>query len=99
MRSLVFRPSARTEIAEAVDWYERQGIGLGAEFLRALEVTMSSIHHNPKQYQRIHGRMWRAVLRRFPYSILYFSSSEEIVVVGCIHARRDPKRWQERTPR
>ena|SRR5258705_13352192 len=97
MRRLVLRLQARSEIAEAADWYERQGVGLGDDFLRAVGVTISSIHRNPEQYQRIRGRMRRAVLRRFPYSVVYMLTDDEIVVVGCVHGRRDPKRWQERT--
>jgi len=97
MRKLVVRLQARSEIAEAADWYEQQSVGLGADFLRAIEVTMSSIHHNPEQYQRIRGRTRRAVLRRFPYGVVYIVSDDEVVVLGCVHGRRDPKRWQERT--
>jgi plasmid stabilization system protein ParE len=96
MRKLVVRLQARSEIAEAADWYEQQSVGLGADFLRAIEVTMSSIHHNPEQYQRIRGRTRRAVLRRFPYGVVYIVSDDEVVVLGCVHGRRDPKRWQER---
>jgi toxin ParE1/3/4 len=97
MRRLVFRLQARSEIAEAADWYEQQSIGLGADFLRAVNVTISSIHHNPEQYQRIRGRMRRAGLRRFPYGVVYVLSEDEVIIVGCVHGRRDPKRWQERS--
>jgi plasmid stabilization system protein ParE len=97
MRRLVFRLQARSEIAEAADWYEGQNVGLGAEFLRAVELAISSIGRNPEQYQRIRGRLRRAVLRRFPYSVVYVLSDDEIIIVGCTHGRRDPKRWQERT--
>jgi len=94
---LVFRLQARFEIAEAADWYERQSIGLGTDFLRAVDLAIASIQHNPEQYQRIRGQMRRAVLRRFPYGLIYVLSDREIVVPGCVHGRRDPKRWQERS--
>jgi toxin ParE1/3/4 len=70
MRRLVLRLQAQSEIAEAADWYERQNVGLGADFLRAVDVAISSIGHNPEKYQRIHGRLRRVVLRRFPYGII-----------------------------
>ena len=97
MRRLVFRLQARSEIANAAIWYEGQGIGLGAEFLRAVDVTISSIQHNPEQYQRVRGRTRRAVLRRFPYSVVYVLTDDEIVVVGCVHGRLSLKRWQDRS--
>src|SRR5437764_5333089 len=97
MRRLGFRPQARLEIAEEADWYEKQGVRLGAEFLRAVDVALSSIRRNPEQYQDIRGRMRRTVLRRFPYSIICLLSDEEVIVVGCVHGKRDPRRWQRRT--
>ena len=97
MRKLVFRLQARSEIANAASWYEGQSVGLGADFLRAIDVTISSIRHNPEQYQRVRGRIRRAVLRRFPYSVFYVLTEDEIVVVGCMHGRRNPKRWQDRS--
>jgi plasmid stabilization system protein ParE len=97
MRRLVFRLEARAEIAKAAIWYEDQGIGLGAEFLRAADVAISSIQRNPQQYQRVRGRTRKTVLRRFPYNIVYVLTEDEIVVVGCVHGQRNPKRWQDRS--
>jgi toxin ParE1/3/4 len=95
-RRLVFRPQARSDIAEAVAWYEAQGQGLGADFIRAVEVAAASILANPFQYQRVRDDRRRAALRRFPYSLIYVNSDDEIVVLACIHGRRNPKRWHER---
>ncbi len=52
-RRLVFRPQARTDIVEAMAWYETQGRGLGADFLRAVEVASAAVQHNPFQYQKV----------------------------------------------
>jgi plasmid stabilization system protein ParE len=37
-----------------------------------------------------------ALLRRFPYGIYYRIYPDSIVIVACMHGRRDPKRWQSR---
>jgi plasmid stabilization system protein ParE len=97
IRRLVFRLQARSDIAEAMAWYETQGKGLGADFLRAVEVSTAAIEHNPYQYQKARGEVRRVVLRRFPYSLIYVPSDDEIVVLACVHGRRNPARWQERT--
>jgi len=44
----------------------------------------------------VHSEVRRAALRRFPYVIIYTVDDTEIVIVACIHARRDPKRWKGR---
>jgi plasmid stabilization system protein ParE len=98
MRTLVFRPEAEDEVSTAVFWYEERGKGLGAEFLRSFEATLSSIERSPLQYAIVDGEIRRAVLRRFPYSILYSVSDNEILIVACFHARRDPQVWRERSP-
>jgi plasmid stabilization system protein ParE len=36
------------------------------------------------------------LLRRFPYGIYYRLYPDSIVIVACMHGRRDPKRWQSR---
>ena len=93
---ITFRPEAEAEIAEAADWYEARGAGLGMEFLRALDAVIASIERNPFGNQVIFKTVRRALLRRFPYSVIYSASDDEVVVFACIHGKRDPKRWRER---
>jgi hypothetical protein len=38
----------------------------------------------------------RGRLRRFPYGLFYRILPDALVVLACFHARRDPRRWQER---
>ena len=94
-----FRPEAAAELVEAVDWYEARGRGLGAEFLRALDAAISGIQRHPLGYPSVFGNCRRALLRRFPYSVIYVVSDQEILIVACIHGRRDPALWQERVQR
>ena len=95
-RRLVFRPEAESELAEALDWYETRGRGLGAEFLRALDAAIAVLQRHPTLYPVVFGAARRAVLRRFPYSLIYVIDNEDIVIAACIHSRRDPRRWQAR---
>lgn len=95
-RELFFRPEANLEINEAADWYEERGRGLAVEFLRILDACIESIRRNPEFHPKVHGEARRAVLRRFPYSVIYVVREEEVVVIACFHGRRDPKSWQDR---
>jgi cytochrome P450 len=40
----------------------------------------------------------RATLRRFPYTLFHMVEPDLVVVLGCLHHRRDPKVWPDRTP-
>jgi plasmid stabilization system protein ParE len=96
-RTVILRPEAEAELTEAIDWYESRGEGLGADFMRAVDAAMAAIERNPEQHQIVRGQVRRAVLRRFPYGLIYVASEHEITVLACFHGRRDPRRWFERS--
>ncbi|HUE97218.1 MAG TPA: type II toxin-antitoxin system RelE/ParE family toxin [Longimicrobiaceae bacterium] len=93
-RELVVRPQAEAELDEAAAWYAERSRGLGAEFVRVVDAALAAIRRNSLQFPLVHGRVRRAVIRRFPYAVLFTESEEEIVVLSIFHSRRDPKRWQ-----
>ena len=95
MRFIV-RPAAAADIDEAFLWYEGQRAGLGAEFLSAAQALIDPIAENPHKHPVVGRNTRRALLRRFPYAIYYRVYDEIVVVVACMHGRRDPRRWQTR---
>jgi plasmid stabilization system protein ParE len=95
-RRLVLRPQAVAELDEAAAWYSARSRGLGAEFVRLVDEAFAAIERNPLKFPHIHGSLRRAVLRRFPYSIVFTATNEEIVVLSVFHSSRDPKRWRPR---
>jgi plasmid stabilization system protein ParE len=94
---LVVRGAAEADIAEAASWYEQRSPGLGSEFLRAVDVTLAEIARMPERYPVVRGSARRALLRRFPYAVFFVASPELVSVIACLHARRDPRHWQERS--
>jgi plasmid stabilization system protein ParE len=93
---LVVRPAAAADLDDTFLWYEAQRPGLGHEFLAAVRTAFGSILSNPKLYGVVHRNTRRALLRRFPYGVFYRIYPDTIVVVACMHGRRDPKRWRSR---
>jgi plasmid stabilization system protein ParE len=94
---LVVRDAAEADITEAARWYEQRSPGLGTEFLRAVDVTLTEIARMPERYPVVRGEARRALLRRFPYAVFFVATPDLVIVLACIHARRDPRRWQERS--
>jgi len=93
----IFRPAAAADVEEAYRWYESQQAGLGEEFLEATGLVIESVMANPELFPIIHRQTRRVLLRRFPYGLYYRIVDDQIVIVACMHGRRDPRRWQSRT--
>ena len=96
MTPLKVRPLAAAELAETVEWYEAQRVGLGLEFLDAVDAAFSHLRRQPDIGPEVRPRVRRVLLRRFPYGVFYTVRPELIEVLAVIHARRHPARWPRR---
>ena len=96
MKPPIFRPAAAADVEDAYRWYEAQRPGLGEEFLAAVRTVIESMPANPELFPVVHRQTHRALLRRFPYGLYYRIVDDQIVVVACMHGRRNPRRWQSR---
>lgn len=94
---LVVRDAAEADILDAALLYEQRSPGLGREFLDAVDATLTEIVAMPERYPVVRGEARRALLRRFPYGVYFVASPKLVQVIACMHARRDPRRLQERT--
>ena len=95
-RLLIIRPEAESEIVDAFNWYENHVAGLGSDFLLSVDAIMNAIQRDPSRFPQIHHSVRRALTRRFPYEVLFVEDNERVVVLAVFHAKRNPKRWQER---
>ncbi len=95
----VFRPEARVEVFEAQDWYESRSLGLGLEFARSLEAAISAAMRNPSAFPVASDGCRQALLRKFPYSLIYRVSGDELLVIAVFHHRRNPAKLPQRTGR
>jgi plasmid stabilization system protein ParE len=96
IRFLTLTEEAEQDLLEARDWYDKKQIKLGDDFLFAVDACFASIERNPDAFAFSHGRVRRALMKKFPYVVLFRVSEEEILIVGCLHTRRDRSKWEER---
>ena len=93
---VIVRPEAEADMAEGFDWYEDRREGLGYEFLREVRSVLAKIEENPLRYAVLYRTVRRALVRKFPYKVLYFIEAGRVEVIGVIHAKRAPEHWQMR---
>ena len=97
MPQVIVRAAATADIREAYQWYEGWREGLGDEFLAALTATQNRDVEFPESFPMLQRGVRGARLpRRFPYGLFYRIDGDAIIVVACMHARRDPRQWQNR---
>jgi toxin ParE1/3/4 len=77
-------------LAATEDWYDSQHQGLGREFREAVNDAIARIADNPLAYPERYRGARRARLRRFPYVLWYRPFENFVVVLACVHGRRDP---------
>lgn len=95
-RSLIIRPHAELDAADAAFWYEEQRPGLGNEFLNELNYIMQRVLRSPFQFPQVKNDIRRALLQRFPYSVYFRVSGETVDVIAVLHQHRDPRTWKQR---
>ncbi len=94
----VFHPAAEAELLESIAFYEAQSKGLGAAFLSEFEQTVFSIYQSPKKYKvERTPDIRRALLSKFPFSVIFRDTEDEIQVLALAHQRRSPMYWFDRS--
>lgn len=93
---ITVRPEAAREVQDAFDRYEEKSEGLGTEFLRAAEACLAGVKRSPSAFPMVHEQVHRAFLRKFPYMLFYVVRDENIIVLACFHAKRNPIDWMRR---
>ena len=91
-----FTPEADAELTEARQWYSHHRKDLDLEFMECIEFALSQIGSNPRLFPVVNGSLRRAVVRRFPFTILYEVIADEIQIIAVFHSRRNPEVWRER---
>ena len=96
--TILFRREARIEFDAAADWYEQRRPGRGAKFTAAVRATLNQIADQPEIHARVFEDVRQALVKGYPYSILYRTESDALIVVAVFHSARDPAVWQSRDP-
>jgi len=89
-------PEAKDEFDAAADWYEDQRSGLGIDFVAKVREVLDRIAANPRLHGTVYRNVRKAIVRRFPYVVLYREEIDEVIVIAVFHSSRDPSHWQRR---
>jgi hypothetical protein len=98
--NIEFHPDAVTELNEAVDYYEAKEKGLGLDFASEVIATMNRIKAYPGAWPLLCAELFpeisRALVKRYPYGILYSADNDQIYIVAVMNLSRNPEYWKKR---
>ena len=92
---------AEEEIASAIDRYETERDGLGAEFWDEVRTAMRTLEAPGPECGPVIGLprelgVRRKLLIRFPYAIVFVEGDTSVRVISVMHGHRRPAYWRRR---
>lgn len=94
-----FHPEAEQEFIEAAAFYEQNVTGLGERFGKEVRRAIERLMEYPQIGSLIDADLRRLLLTRFPYFLIYSSTSDLLRVVAVAHVHRRPGYWRIRVNR
>jgi mRNA-degrading endonuclease RelE of RelBE toxin-antitoxin system len=91
-----FHPAADRELKDAVEWYEELERGLGIRFAKLVDDTILRLVKYPKFNTEIDPGIYRALVKKFPYGIIYEVDDGLISIYAIAHLHRFPEYWKSR---
>lgn len=96
MANLLFHPEAQQEYEEALAWYQVRSVRAAARFEAEVQRLLDLVQLNPESFPAYDDEHRFAVLRRYPYTLVYHVHPDRVSVVAVAHAGRRPGYWQGR---
>lgn|SRR5574337_1243055 len=96
MPPVLFTAAARADLDDAVAWYEDHAPEIVRQFRDAMGEVVGRISENPKQFAPASHQTRKALLRRFPYLVIFREERNAAYVVAVFHTSRDPRKWRRR---
>ena len=91
-----FHPEAEGEFVAAQSFYDDREFGLGNDFIHEVRETISRIMRFPASWPQASYRTRRCLCNRFPYSVIYRHSDDELTIYAVAHQKRKPGYWKKR---
>lgn len=94
-----FHPEAEQDLFKAIDYYEERKKDLGYDFSNEVYSAIQRILAHPQAWPFFSDNIRRALLRPFPYGILYHYSQqwEQVFIVAVMSLHREPGYWIDRS--
>jgi len=95
--NVLFHPEARAEYEAALAWYQSRSPQAAAKFEAEMDRVLGLVSTNPDLFPEYDDDHRFAVLRRYPYSVVYRVQAGQVYVIAVAHSSRSAGYWHGRT--
>lgn len=88
-----FHPQAGEELVISSKFYDTKVTGLGDKFLNEIERMIQVLEDTPLLGVELEHPFRKAVLHRFPFSLIYTVEENKLWIVSVAHQRLKPGYW------
>jgi len=96
MIQIVFHELAEKELYDSRDFYDDLVFGLGSKFVSEIEYVINRIRENPYSFPLCFSNFRKALLRKFPYGIIFQDDGSKVFILAIAHQSRKPKYYANR---
>jgi plasmid stabilization system protein ParE len=96
LKPLSYHPKASDEIDKAYIWYAMRSAQAADGFYEELYPAVNKLRQQPSLFPSyLHGTR-RAILKTYPYFVVFRDFPRKIQVIAIAHAKRRPSYWANR---
>jgi toxin ParE1/3/4 len=90
-------PDAAQDLDDAAAYYRKQaGVALSQALLSEFERSVERLLRHPLLGAKWRNNKRKFVMARFPYSIIYTVSGDDLRIFAIVHQSRSPAYWRVR---
>ncbi len=91
-----FLEPALIELDDAKEYYNVQSNGLGTNFFDEVLKAIELISRFPEVWSKNTENTRKALLKKFPYNLVYSILEDKIYIIAVAHQHREPEYWIDR---
>jgi len=96
LKQIQVHPAAKIEIKGALEWYWKRSEFAALSFDSELKETFRASRRNPLACSPYLRGTKRAMVHRYPYSVVFRELPRKIQIIAVAHAKRRPNYWLNR---
>ena len=86
-------PKAAGDLRQIRTWYDKESDLLSERFFLSFDAALGQISKNPHRFMALQPDVRRALMRRFPYKIIFTvnEAMSYVYVIAVVHHARSPR--------